>query len=88
MDPDAALAEIRTWMDGQRTKNLGPDEVDRLCYVIVSLDGWLSNGGFLPKPWADARGAEHWQHVLTSTNARAYKRGYEDGQFDKTDGSI
>ena len=83
MDPNTALKEIREFVIGQHYKNLGPDEVDRLCEVFDGLDEWLSKGGFLPEDWKGAVGERHWQDVLSSTNDRAYKRGYEDGRFDR-----
>lgn len=57
MDPDANLREqleLTTWlMKASPTDNLYKYEanVDRLCELVESLNGWISHGGFLPEMW-------------------------------------
>lgn len=57
MDPNAALAEIRSI-----TSNLalnpelaGEAAALRLAELIDGLDGWMSSGGFLPNDWQAGR---------------------------------
>jgi hypothetical protein len=88
MDPNACLAEIRTLVHQKFENGWSIEDADRFYELVQSLDEWLSNGGFLPEWWKLAAKEKHWQHVLTSTNAREYKRGYEDGRHDATHGSM
>lgn len=57
MDPNAALSEIEDLIASWDTCD--PDEeygiAVQLVDVVGGLHGWLSNGGFLPEAWADAR---------------------------------
>lgn len=54
MDPDAALAEIRTVVRNVDTvpPEAAPGVLSELCDRIDGLDQWLTGGGFLPDPWA------------------------------------
>lgn len=56
MDPNAALAELRAIVKDSHevegdydvhTVNRG----ERAIELFEALDGWLSNGGFLPTDW-------------------------------------
>lgn len=58
MDPNATLARIRKLIDSS-----DPDDLAELAESIRSLDGWISNGGFLPTAW-DA-GAHARRRALT-----------------------
>lgn len=56
MDPNATLEEIRAlsskivWeTDMGRTPK--PSDSARLAELTISLDEWLTNGGFLPNSW-------------------------------------
>lgn len=87
MDPDACLKEIREILES-RPKDTDENAIaaymfdvssmDRLVELVHALDEWLCNGGFTPKAWQKSDHS-HWQSVLTSTNARAYAAGYNDG---------
>lgn len=93
MDPNANLEEIRELCSviGEMQSPLDQHIIetsDRLVELLEAMDEWLSKGGFLPDAWKLAAGEAHWQTVLASTNERAYKRGYEDAQFDAKDGEL
>jgi hypothetical protein len=59
MDPNAALAEALTI--AKRFVNWERDTADyyvleetgaeRLAELVIALDGWIRNGGFLPANW-------------------------------------
>lgn len=51
MDPNEALAEIREICIG----NPASIDGDRLAELIQGLDGWITNGGFLPTDWQGSR---------------------------------
>lgn len=56
MDPDAALARIRSlckeWNDTHGSD--GADVIlSELTTTIEGLDEWLSKGGFPPKAWSN-----------------------------------
>lgn len=52
MDPDANLREQRDLLRSYRRKNrLTALEAGRLVELVDALDGWISNGGFLPEAW-------------------------------------
>lgn len=64
MDPDANLAEqlrlvanIRKDDDANDDRAapvpmpFNPSDVRRLCELVEALDGWIANGGFLPRRW-------------------------------------
>lgn len=64
MDPDAALAEIRSLreeiFDTQDNTADGPakdtalaEMAVRLAELIQGLDRWIRRGGFLPSSWAN-----------------------------------
>ena len=61
MDPDANLKEqrelsasiLKDIFDGERPNT---SDVDRLCELVQAMDGWLSNGGFLPLGWSPQAG--------------------------------
>jgi hypothetical protein len=56
MDPNATLREIRAIVKGADEDGcLGSIEQARLVDLWEALDGWLSNGGFLPKDWSPKR---------------------------------
>lgn len=48
MDPDLTLAQARTLI--AEAHETGSD-FDDLRDLFVALDGWLSQGGFLPEDW-------------------------------------
>ncbi len=52
MDPDANLKELLELAEHLLDQD-EPDsnDVDSLCELVQALDGWLSNGGFLPERW-------------------------------------
>jgi hypothetical protein len=54
MDPDVNLREqlqlCRHLLDLE-PEELDPDDVQRLCELVESLDDWILRGGFLPKRW-------------------------------------
>lgn len=54
MDPNAALATIRK-LTAKGQSRLGYSEIEELLDAIEALDGWLSQGGFLPDGWAEGR---------------------------------
>jgi hypothetical protein len=47
VDPDAALAEIRSLTKSASTY----DDWHRLAELVTALDEWLTNGGSLPRAW-------------------------------------
>jgi hypothetical protein len=58
VDPNTALAQIRdliakTYTDEGATL----DDSRRLYDLVEALDGWLSQGGFLPDAWRTASSA-------------------------------
>jgi hypothetical protein len=71
VDPDTALTEIRDLIAKTYTAD-GPaaeDSCRRLYDLVEALDGWLSQGGFLPDAWVTASPApaeltDH-DHILT-----------------------
>lgn len=50
MDPNAALAEIRSIL-ADRAED-GTWDAERLAELINGLDDWITGGGFLPADWA------------------------------------
>lgn len=52
MDPDAnldALLElVNSVLDGHADVD---DDYFEVCELVQAMDGWISNGGFLPKKW-------------------------------------
>lgn len=56
MDPDAALAELRTLAGRQYGGDtLDEDETFRLAELFHDLDEWLIKGSFLPTDWSALR---------------------------------
>ena len=53
IDPDQTLADIRRLA---AREDLGPEDAAYLAELIATLDEWISKGGFLPLPWAQAQG--------------------------------
>lgn len=59
MDPDEALRQLRASIAAYRQVVFRGDtnryDIQALADVVVSnfenLDGWLSNGGFIPNEW-------------------------------------
>jgi hypothetical protein len=51
MDPNANLKEQLDIARKLLDDPIGEDDVDRLAELVVALDEWISNGGFLPKRW-------------------------------------
>jgi hypothetical protein len=49
MDPNASLEEMRSL--ALRSVDSEDDDQARLAELVLAIDGWLSNGGFLPKRW-------------------------------------
>lgn len=76
MDPDSALAEIRVMQktiavarevaEGDGDDGGEAMMVDRLMELIEGLDGWLTQGGFLP---------EDWKRVVVGTAKRDIAKG-------------
>lgn len=53
MDPNAALEELRSWVDGDLSSRPAPERAERMAELFDGLDGWLSKGGFLPDAWTN-----------------------------------
>lgn len=61
MDPNATLEEmLRLATDIQGQEDNAPEDAEnfidstdaaRLAELVISLDHWIQNGGFLPKDW-------------------------------------
>lgn len=51
MDPTATLTEIRELAESARLVPEGTGTAYDLAEKVSDLDGWLSNGGFLPEQW-------------------------------------
>jgi hypothetical protein len=55
MDPDAALAELRTLIaQWEAAGSRGPwseADADRTIELARDLDGWMSRGGYPPAAW-------------------------------------
>lgn len=58
MDPNATLNELLE-LANKAVSEDGADSLDgeRMGELIISLDNWIRNGGFLPEPWESPRGA-------------------------------
>jgi hypothetical protein len=52
MDPDHTLADIRRLA---AREDLSPQDAAYLAELVQALDEWISKGGFLPRPWAQAQ---------------------------------
>jgi hypothetical protein len=90
MDPNACIEQILLALKDVQYGNETEQDISvyTVCELFEALDGWLSSGGFLPDRWKTAAKEDHWQHVLSSTNAREYKRGYEDGRHEAIEGDM
>lgn len=76
MDPNDNLNEFRDLRDTIRIakyeeKDISPDDLWRVFELYEAIDTWMTKGGFMPRAWGKALGAEHWQDVLRSTTNRA-----------------
>jgi hypothetical protein len=51
LDPNAALATILAW--AHEIDNEGENSYDAwdIAELVIALDQWLRQGGFLPEPW-------------------------------------
>lgn len=59
MDPDANLKEQRILAlrmtsdhDDPESNGIDQDDANRLAELVLALDEWIKNGGFLPKAWS------------------------------------
>jgi len=52
MDPNVALANLREALNPDPDRVGIEDALDNAIEAFAALDGWLSNGGFLPGAWA------------------------------------
>lgn len=58
MDPDVVLAELRIQATAVIDAAAFPEISDGYLIFVErfrALDDWLAEGGFLPKPWKDAK---------------------------------
>lgn len=53
MDPNAALKDIREIVAAFDKESCTQEDLETLAELVSNLDKWLSNGGFLPKPWQE-----------------------------------
>ena len=54
MDPDANLKEqleLAQKFYGQDDLTFDGEDVIRLAELVIALNEWIKNGGFLPKDW-------------------------------------
>ncbi len=56
MDPDANLEEQRRLAqriiaDEESGMGSATLDADRLAELVIALDEWITNGGFLPEAW-------------------------------------
>lgn len=52
MDPNATLAALRELVEVTNDGDPGGSaRVARFAELVEALDGWLTNGGFLPEEW-------------------------------------
>lgn len=73
MDPNANLREMREKVITINTSTKGGQIVEaaaELAELVEAMDEWLTKGGFAPIEWTKTT-PEHWQEVLSNTNARA-----------------
>lgn len=58
MDPNATLIKMRelasTVLSDPTEDGYGSYAADELAELVLSLDAWLSSGGFFPEDWAPA----------------------------------
>ncbi len=56
MDPNACLKELRELVEKSTYgKITDVADYERLTDLVEALDGWLSEGGFLPEDWQKNR---------------------------------
>lgn len=60
MDPDENLEELLDLAENIQTDAAQDKAIDqaaaaRMAELVLALDGWLTNGGFRPHRWWDAR---------------------------------
>ena len=55
MDPDATLKEMR-----ELAMSNTDEDMDRLCELVLALDGWLTKGGFQPSRWIEQDTRVDW----------------------------
>lgn len=55
MDPNVALAVIRTLAKNILNLDYADNNAYDLAEVIDSLDSWLKDGGFLPDAWGEGK---------------------------------
>lgn len=60
MDPEANLEEQLRLSRRIENDEGTPDDATRLAELVLALNGWLSNGGFLPRKWGRATKREAW----------------------------
>jgi hypothetical protein len=58
MDPNACLKEMLELArkgiylaDAKEDGSLDPTDAERLCELVLALDGWVTKGGFMPQRW-------------------------------------
>ncbi len=49
MDPDATYEMLKELAEQELAE--GDGESDQMAELFLALDKWISDGGFLPKPW-------------------------------------
>lgn len=61
MDPNAALATMRRLLGGRDADGnwYSESEAQDFADLFEGLDEWISNGGFLPSEWRNARHDDH-----------------------------
>lgn len=54
MDPNETLEHLR-WLAKKITDDpsVVPAYTEQMADYFMALDSWISNGGFLPKPWSN-----------------------------------
>ncbi len=80
MDPNANLEEQRR-LFAQLDNGIDFDALSRLAELAQALDEWLSKGGFLPRPWLQAR-------VVVTAREAAAQKGVEYDADDEVVGSL
>lgn len=56
MDPDANLRETRALLSRIReTAPPDPEDINKLCELVETMDDWLCRGGLIPAPWIAGR---------------------------------
>jgi hypothetical protein len=60
MDPTAALTTILAWAHEIDNEGENSYEAWDIAELVIALDQWIRQGGFLPQPWEDARKGMRW----------------------------